>query len=55
MPAGSYFPNYYSLEDIIVTQEKVPCIVDANLVGMGKISVCIVRRFVGKKPLKLPF
>lgn len=38
MQIGSYFPNYFSLEDIIVTQEKVPCIVDANLVGMGKIS-----------------
>lgn len=37
MQSGSYFPNYFSLEDIIVTQEKVPCIVDANLVGMGEL------------------
>lgn len=34
----SYTPNYYSLEDIIVTQERVPCIVEAPLVGMGKLD-----------------
>lgn len=35
---ASYNPNYFSLEDIIVTQARVPCIVEAPLVGMGKLD-----------------
>ena len=26
MSEGSYFPDYFSIEDIMVTQEKVPCV-----------------------------
>lgn len=33
-----YYPNYYSIEDIMVTQEKVPCIVETMLHGMGNLD-----------------
>ncbi|XP_037935836.1 probable DNA replication complex GINS protein PSF3 [Teleopsis dalmanni] len=32
---NSYFPNYYSVEDIFVTQEKVECKVNTKLTKMG--------------------
>lgn len=35
---SSYNPNYFSLEDIIVTQERVPCTVESHLVGMGNLD-----------------
>ncbi|KAH8421305.1 hypothetical protein KR009_001484, partial [Drosophila setifemur] len=31
----NYFPNYYSIEDILVTQEKVECRVNTKLHRMG--------------------
>ncbi|XP_030381854.1 probable DNA replication complex GINS protein PSF3 [Scaptodrosophila lebanonensis] len=31
----NYFPNYYSIEDIFVTQEKVECKVNSRLQRMG--------------------
>lgn len=31
----SYYPNYYSIEDIFVTQEKVPCVVEQDLPKLG--------------------
>lgn len=31
----SYYPNYYSIDDIFVTQEKVPCIVEQDLAKIG--------------------
>jgi GINS complex subunit 3 len=31
----SYYPNYYSIDDIFVTQEKVPCIVEQDLAKLG--------------------
>lgn len=34
----SYNPNYFSLEDIIVTQERIPCTVETRLVGMGNLD-----------------
>lgn len=34
----NYFPNYYSIEDIFVTQEKVECRVNTKLQRMGKAS-----------------
>lgn len=33
----SYYPNYYSMEDIFVTQEKVECQVNTKLLKMGKL------------------
>ncbi|KAH8273516.1 hypothetical protein KR018_009545, partial [Drosophila ironensis] len=33
--AMNYFPNYYSIEDIFVTQEKVECRVNTKLQRMG--------------------
>uniref|UniRef100_A0A1A9WX47 DNA replication complex GINS protein PSF3 n=1 Tax=Glossina brevipalpis TaxID=37001 RepID=A0A1A9WX47_9MUSC len=35
MNVQSYYPNYYSVEDIFVTQEKVECKVNTNLLKMG--------------------
>lgn len=37
MMQPSYYPNYYSLEDIFVTQEKVECVVNTKLLKMGKL------------------
>lgn len=31
----SYYPNYYSIEDIFVTQEKIPCETEQDLVNLG--------------------
>lgn len=31
----SYYPHYYSIEDIFVTQEKVPCVVEQDLPKLG--------------------
>lgn len=31
----SYYPNYYSIEDIFVTQEKIPCETEQELVSLG--------------------
>eukprot|EP00088_Acartia_fossae_P029093 TRINITY_DN29912_c0_g1_i1.p1 TRINITY_DN29912_c0_g1~~TRINITY_DN29912_c0_g1_i1.p1 ORF type:complete len:204 (-),score=29.54 TRINITY_DN29912_c0_g1_i1:175-786(-) len=31
----SYVPNYYSIQDILATQERVPCISNAGLPGLG--------------------
>lgn len=39
MGTSNYYPNYYSLEDIIVTQEKVPCSIEAALPGMGNFNL----------------
>lgn len=36
MDNQSYFPNYYAVEDIFVTQEKVECKVNTKLLKMGK-------------------
>ncbi|XP_037824062.1 probable DNA replication complex GINS protein PSF3 [Lucilia sericata] len=35
MNSQSYFPNYYAVEDLFVTQEKVECKVNAKLLKMG--------------------
>ncbi|XP_055380314.1 DNA replication complex GINS protein PSF3 [Condylostylus longicornis] len=31
----SYYPNYYSVDDILVTHERVPCNVNTKLLKMG--------------------
>jgi GINS complex subunit 3 len=31
----TYYPNYFSIEDILVTQEKVPCITEQELNKLG--------------------
>lgn len=31
----SYFPNYFSIEDILATQERVPCKVENTVHGLG--------------------
>ncbi|KAL9885096.1 DNA replication complex GINS protein Psf3 isoform 1-T2 [Glossina fuscipes fuscipes] len=35
MNVHSYYPNYYAVEDIFVTQEKVECKVNTKLLKMG--------------------
>ncbi|XP_018578402.1 DNA replication complex GINS protein PSF3 [Anoplophora glabripennis] len=34
----SYFPNYYSIDDILATQERVPCKFLLNIPKMGKLN-----------------
>lgn len=31
----TYYPNYFSLEDIFVTQERIPCQAEQNLAKLG--------------------
>lgn len=31
----TYYPNYFSIEDIFVTQEKIPCTVEQDLSHLG--------------------
>lgn len=31
----SYYPNYYSIEDIFVTQERIPCETEQELANLG--------------------
>lgn len=31
----TYYPNYFSIEDIFVTQEKIPCTVEQPLSHLG--------------------
>ncbi|CAG9800516.1 unnamed protein product [Chironomus riparius] len=31
----TYYPNYFSIDDIIVTQEKIPCITEQELSNLG--------------------
>ena len=33
---ASYTPNYFSLDDILATNQKVPCKVQRNLMGLGE-------------------
>lgn len=35
MNSQSYFPNYYAVDDLFVTQEKVECKVNTKLLKMG--------------------
>ena len=37
--SSSYYPNYYSVDDILVTQEKVVCTVNTKLVKMGNSNL----------------
>lgn len=34
----SYSKNYYSIADILVTQEKIPCSAEMDLYGMGELD-----------------
>lgn len=36
MNSESYFPNYFAVDDIFVTQERVQCEVLMKLAKMGK-------------------
>lgn len=38
MHLTNYQTNYYSIPDILVTQEKIPCIAEALLHGMGTLD-----------------
>lgn len=40
MNKSSYYPNYFSIEDIFVTQEKVPCETEQYLHKLGKFRDC---------------
>ena len=31
----SYSPNYFSIEDILATQERVPCQIETDLPNLG--------------------
>lgn len=31
----TYYPNYFSIEDIFVTQEKIPCLAEQDLDNLG--------------------
>ncbi|XP_058461867.1 DNA replication complex GINS protein PSF3 [Malaya genurostris] len=35
MNEPSYFPNYYSINDLMITQERIPCRALQNLYGLG--------------------
>lgn len=35
MNKKSYYPNYFSIDDIFVTQEKVPCVTEQSLAKLG--------------------
>ena len=35
MNTPSYKPNYYSVDDILVTQERVPCLAAVNMPRLG--------------------
>lgn len=34
----SYFPNYYSIEDILATQERVPCKFIQTVPNLGEVK-----------------
>lgn len=38
MHLTSYTTNYYSIPDIMVTQEKIPCIAETNIQGIGTLD-----------------
>lgn len=38
MNSTSYTKNYYSVADIIVTHEKIPCVAEVDLLGMGGLD-----------------
>lgn len=31
----TYYPNYFSIEDILVTQEKIPCEAEQTVAALG--------------------
>lgn len=39
MGSRSYFPSYYSVDDIFVTQEKISCQVSSRLLKMGQSAL----------------
>lgn len=55
MNSTSYTKNYYSVADIIVTQEKIPCVAEMDLLGMGGLDSTFDQEHVklGEK-LELP-
>lgn len=38
MNSTSYAKNYYSIADIMVTHEKIPCVAETDLLGMGELD-----------------
>lgn len=42
MNKSSYYPNYFSIEDIFVTQEKVPCETEQYLHKLGEFKVFVI-------------
>lgn len=35
----SYFPNYFSINDILATEERILCQVEVPLPGLGKYTL----------------
>ncbi|XP_076069376.1 DNA replication complex GINS protein Psf3 [Oratosquilla oratoria] len=38
MEISSYFPNYFSIEDILASQERVPCKYEVTVYGLGSLD-----------------
>lgn len=49
----SYYPNYYSIDDIMVTQERIPCRALRSLEKLGKFVFCSLQVLPVKMELKL--
>lgn len=42
----TYYPNYFSIDDIIVTQEKIPCITEQVKIAEKKNCFLIIQSFL---------
>lgn len=52
----SFYPNYFSLEDIMATQERVPCKVEMTLRGLGCVDPSTVSEdLVAGTAIQLPY
>lgn len=55
MHITSYQANYYSIQDILVTQEKIPCIAETLLHGMGTLDPTFDRPNINRgEKIELP-
>ena len=40
----SYCPTYFSVEDILASQERIPCKFEAEVYGLGKLFIRLCLR-----------
>lgn len=40
MDSRSYYPNYFTIEDILATNERLPCKVLDEIPGLGRLLYC---------------